>query len=161
MSRKPLTRRGEYHQKIDYSEAEQMLRAGATQQEVADKFGVTQAAVSNAVKRGMVDMEARRPEGRAVPWSPISPEHRQDYLARMLRAAHRREQGLKSSSIWEARLDGFLKSMDEGGWVVDYDPIEGFRRVPRRLGVDKGLVREPLLDDRGRLRRKPQVRKAS
>lgn len=161
MSRKPLTRRGEYSQKIDYSEAEQMLRAGATQQEVADRFGVSQAAISNAVARGRIDMAPRRPEGRAIPWTPIKLEHRQDYLARMLRAAHRREQGMTSSSFWESRLDGFLRAMEDGGWVVDYDPDEGFKKVPRRLGVDQGLVREPHLDDRGRVRRRPKLRKTA
>ena len=143
MSKKPLTRRGEYHQKIDYSEAEQMLRAGATQQQVADKFGVSQAAVSNAIARGMIEYKTNRPKTSGVPWSPVAPEHREQYLVRMLRAAQRREEGLTNSPFWEDRLDGFLRKMEEEGWVVDYDPSEGFKRVPRRPGVDLGLVREP------------------
>jgi DNA-binding CsgD family transcriptional regulator len=148
-----LTRRGAWAQKLDYSEAEQMLRAGATQQEVADRFDVSQAAVSNAIRRGVIKADTNRTETRAVPWSPIAPEHRDQYLVRMLRAYHRREKGLKSAPVIEAQLDTFLRKVEEGDWVVDYSPTDGFVRVPRREGVDLGLVREPGLDNRGRPRR--------
>src|SRR5690349_15009401 len=110
-------------QKIDYSEAEQMLRAGKTQQEVAEKFGVTQAAVSANIKRGNIKVEyPNQTEGRAVPWHPIRPEHRDRYLIRMLRAKARRDQGLKSAAVLEAMLDKFLQSADEQGFVIHYDP---------------------------------------
>lgn len=140
-------------QRIDYSEATQMLRGGATQQEVADTFGVTQAAVSANIKRGNIKVEyPNQAEGRAVPWHPIRPEHRDRYLVRMLRAAHRREQGLKSAAVLEAMLDKFLEAAKEQDFVITYDPDteEGFFRVPRRVGVDTGLVRDPGLDDKGR-----------
>ena len=154
-----LTTRGAWAQKIDYSEAEQMLRAGATQQEVADHFGVSQGAVSNAIRRGALKADTNRPERRAVPWSPVLPQHRDQYLVRMLRAAHRRDQGLGSAAVIEAQLDKFLEAVERDGFVVDYRPDldekRGFVRVPRRQGVDEWLVREPQLDDRGRPRRKP------
>lgn len=140
-------------QRINYAEATQLLRAGATQREVAEKFGVTQAAVSANVKRGNIKVEyPNQTEGRAVPWHPIRVEHRDRYLIRMLRANHRREQGLKSAPVLEAMLDKFLEAAEEQDFVVTYDPDteEGFFRVPRRIGIDEGLVRNPDLDDQGR-----------
>lgn len=157
MTQRRQQRAGGGIQKIDYAEATRMLRGGATQREVADHFGVTQAAVSANIKRGNIKIEyPNQTEGRAMPWHPIKPEHRDRYLARMLRANHRRSQGLTSAPVLEAMLDKFLQSADEGDWVVHYDPdtVEGFFRVPRRHGVDEGLVRNPDLDDRGRPVRK-------
>ncbi|HLN78767.1 MAG TPA: hypothetical protein VK204_17110 [Nocardioidaceae bacterium] len=147
-------------QKIDYSEATQMLRSGKTQREVADHFGVTQAAVSANIKRGNIKIEyPNQTEGRSVPWHPILPEHRDRYLIRMLRANHRREQGLANAPVLEAMLDKFLVAAEEQDFVVTYDPDteEGFFRVPRRVGIDEGLIRNPDLDDEGRPLRKLQV----
>jgi hypothetical protein len=69
---------------------------------------------------------------------------------------------MKSAPVIEAQLDTFLRSMAEGGWVVEYDPEkypdEGFVRVPRREGIDEGLIREPGLDNRGRPKRPKNAR---
>lgn len=130
-----------------------MLRAGATQAEVAEKFGVTQAAVSANIKRGNIKIDyPNQTAGRSVPWHPIRPEHRDRYLIRMLRAKARRDQGLKSAPVLEAMLDKFLQAAEEQDFVVTYEPLteEGFFRVPRRVGVDEGLVRNPDLDDHGK-----------
>lgn len=140
--------------RIDYSEAEQMLRAGATQQEVADRFVVTQPAVYAAIKRGRIkgiEYDRATKEDSAVPWHPIRPEHRDRYLVRMLRAARRREAGLPVSPVIDRQLDKFLVRLTELDAVVHYDPDteQGFFRVPRRKGVDKGLVREPGIGDDG------------
>lgn len=151
--RTKLTRRGEWAQKIDYKEAEQMLRAGKTQSEVAARFDVTQGAVSNAITRGNINIDTGRTNRRDIPWHPIRPEHRDKYLVRMLRVAARRDQGLKSTPVLEAMLDKFLEKAEAGGWVVTYDPEnypdEGFVRVPRRVGVDTWLVRDPSVDGHG------------
>lgn len=140
-------------QRIDYSEAEQLLRTGKTQTEVADLFGVTQAAVAGAIRRGRIKVQYDRVDSdkSGIPWSPIRPEHRQKYLARMLRAAARRADGRGNAPVIEAQLDLFLKRLNELDAVVHYDPDteEGFFRVPRRHGIDKGLIREPHLDDDG------------
>jgi hypothetical protein len=154
MSRKPIGEGKGWRQKVDYKEAEQMLRAGKTQQEVAEHFGVSQSAVSLGIKRANIKADTNRAEGRAVPWHPIAIQWRDQYLARMLRAAHRRNQGIKSSAFTEAQLDTFLRAMTEQGFVIDYDDETGFHKVPRRLGVDFGMVKEPMLDDRGRKRKK-------
>ena len=138
-------RRGSGVQRVDYAEATKMLRSGATQQEVADRFGVTQAAVSANIQRGNIKVDTGRAEGRAMPWYPIRPEHRDRYLARMLRANHRREQGLKNAPVLDAMLDKFLQAAAEEDFVITYDPDteEGFFRVPRRPGIDEGLIRNP------------------
>lgn len=147
-------------QRIDYSEAEQMLRAGKTQQEVAEHFGATQSAIGQAVRRGRIKLEnPKHASGRAMPWR-VSEEHHQKYLARMLRSYHRQEQGLPNAAPLQRMLDSFLKSMEEADAVVHYDPDleEGFIRVKRRPGVDDHpLIRRDDLDDDGKpLRPKPK-----
>lgn len=147
-------------QRIEYAEAEQMLRAGATQQEVADRFGVTQSGVQRAIARGRIKdivYDRTATDESAIPWHPIRPEHRSRYLVRMLRAAARRDRGEKSAPVIEAQLDNFLKQIEELDFVVHYDPDteEGFHRVPRRGGIDQGLIRNPYLDDQGMQIRKP------
>ena len=141
-------------QRIDYSEASVMLRAGKTQQEVADHFGVTQPAINRAIWRGRIKgitYDRATKDNTGVPWSPIRPDHRARYLVRMLRAAARRDRGEKNAPIREAELDNFFKQVESMDFVVHYDPDtgEGFHRVPRRHGIDKGLVRDPWLDDDG------------
>ena len=63
-----------------------MLRSGKTQQQIADRFAVTQAAVSAAIARGAIKhrYEKEIPD-RAMPWR-AKLEHQQRYLARMIRA---------------------------------------------------------------------------
>lgn len=129
-----------------------MLRSGATQAEVGARFGVSQAAISAAIRRGRIKWERpNQAEGRAVPWHPIRKEHRDQYLIRMLRVNHRRQQGLPSAAVLEAMLDNFLADAQARDFVVTYDPDteQGFFRVSRRPGVDRGLVRDPSVDDRG------------
>lgn len=141
-------------QRIDYAEAAIMLRAGKTQQEVADHFGVQQPAVNRAIWRGRIKdiaYDRSKTDESGVPWSPIRPEHRSRYLVRMLRAATRQQRGEKNAPILQAQLDNFLKQVEEMDFVIHYDPDteEGFFRVPRRKGIDKGLIRDPYLDDNG------------
>lgn len=150
-------------QRIDYNEAEQMLRAGKTQQEIADRFGVTQAAISAAIKRGAIKHAYEvEMEGRAMPWR-VRQEHQHRYLARMIRAWHRRQHGLKSAPPFERMLDSFLESVDRDGFVVTYLPDieEGFVRVERRPGIDDHpLLRRDDLDERGRrVRGTEEIRK--
>ena len=148
-------------QKIDYAEAEQMLRDGKTQQEVAERFGVTQPAINRAIWRGRIKditYDKATMDESGVPWHPVRPEHRSRYLVRMIRAAARRDRGESNSPVIEAQLDNFLKHMEELDAVVHYDPDtdEGFFRVPRRHGVDTGIVRDPYLDDDGLRIQKPK-----
>ena len=131
-----------------------MLRAGMTQQDVAEHYTVTQAAVSLAIKRGHIKMDYDRVgDDGMIPWAPIKREHRGRYLVKMLRAARRRELGLKNSPALEADLDLFLSSLTDNHAVVHYEPEteQGFFRVPRRDGVDTWLVRDPSKADDGSL----------
>lgn len=137
-------------QKLDYSEVSQLLRAGWTQQQVADKFGTTQGAVSLAKRRGNV-------EGGPIyvrsdmPWK-IRPEHMSLHLPKMLRANARREAGESLGPSIGHLLDAFLASMKELDAVVHYEPEVSpyFFRVARRPGIDTSLVRDPSYDDLGR-----------
>lgn len=151
-------------QRIDYKMAEQMLRSGATQREVAEKFGVTQAAISRAVTRGAIKHEyTSYAQGRSMPWH-IREEHQNKYLARMLRAHHRKEQGLTSAPPLERMLESFLRSAEEQDFVITYDPDteDGFFRVPRRPGVDDlPLIRRDDLDDKGRPVRRRRSRSST
>lgn len=135
-----------------------MLRSGATQGEVAEHFDVTQSAVAVAISRGNIAHEYREmSKTRAMPWR-LLPEHQQKYLARMLRAAHRREQGLTNAPPLERMLVTFLRSMEEADAVITYRPEleDGFVRVKRRPGVDTHpLIRADDLDDNGKPVRKP------
>lgn len=140
-------------QRIDYSEAEQLLRQGKTQEDVAETFGVSQSAVAVAISRGRIKFDyPTQAKGKAMPWT-IREEHQQRYLARMLRAYHRREQGLTNAPPLERMLVTFLRSMEESDAVIHYDPEleEGFVRVKRRPGVDDHpLIRRDDLDDDGK-----------
>src|SRR5512139_308063 len=154
-----VTKQG--RQRLDYSEAEQMLRAGKTQAEVAEHFGVKQPAVSLAIARGNISdiaYDRTATDESAIPWHPIRPEHRSRYLVRMLRAAARRDRGEASAPVIEAQLDKFLEQAEKMDFVVHYDPDtnEGWFRVERRPGVDKGLIRDPYTDDNGLPIRNPQ-----
>ena len=155
------TKPGAGVQRIDYSVAEQMLRAGATQQEVADHFGVTQPAINRAIWRGRIKditYDRAKKDESGIPWHPIKAEHRSRYLVRMLRAAARRSRGEKSAPVIEAQLDAFLAQTREHDFVIHYEPEtqEGFFRVPRRPGIDTGLVRDPYFDDNGKPIRNPE-----
>lgn len=145
-------------QRIDYAEAAKMLRAGASQQAVADYFGVGQAAVSRAISRGAIkgiEYDRTKTDESPIPWSPIRKEHRNSHLARMLRAAARRERGDRSAPVIEAQLDLFLKDLRKRDLVVDYDPETGWTRVPRRRRVDLWLIRDPYRADDGSLISRP------
>lgn len=139
-------------QRIDYATAERMLRDGATQGEVAEHFDVTQSAVAVAIRRGNINYEnTANAKGRAMPWT-LREEHQQKYLARMLRAHHRREQGLTNAPVLERMLESFLRTMSEADSVITYrqETEDGFLRIKRRPGVDDHpVIRRDDLDDNG------------
>lgn len=136
-----------------------MLRSGMTQQEVGDHFGVTQAAVADAIRRDRIKFTyENQPKDRAMPWR-VRPEHQNKYLARMLRAAHRRDQGLTNAPPIERMLESFLTSAERDDFVITYDPDteDGFFRVQRRPGVDDlPLIRRDDLKDDGTPARRPR-----
>lgn len=131
-------------QRLDYSEAEQMLRAGATQQAVAEKFAVSQAAVSLAIRRGNIKFDTGYE--RRLPWR-MKTEHVHLAIPRGLRLAMRVQAGETEGMPEYLRREGegFIRTLDELDAVIHYDPdvAPHFFRVPRRHGIDEGLVREP------------------
>ena len=135
-----------------------MLRSGMTQLEVGNHFGVTQSAIADAIRRDRIKFDyANLTKERAMPWR-VRPEHQNKYLARMLRAAHRRDQGLTNAPPIERMLDSFLRSVERDDFVITYDPDteDGFFRVARRHGVDDQplIRRDDLKDDGTPIRRK-------
>ena len=132
-------------QRLDYSEAEQMLRSGATQHDVAAKFGVSQSAVSLAIKRGNIKHETGFE--RRLPWK-MHNEHVNLSIPRGLRLALRVQAGEEMPEYLRHEGEGFIKTLDELDAVIHYEPEipPHWFRVPRRPGIDLGLVREPDVD---------------
>ena len=121
-----------------------MLRAGATQQEVAEKFGVSQSAVSLAIRRGNIKHETGFE--RLLPWH-MRAEHVNLAIPRGLRLAIRVQRGdTKDMPDYLRREgEGFIRTLEELDAVIHYEPDVApfWFRVPRRHGVDTGLIREP------------------
>lgn len=128
---------------IDYSEAEQLLRSGLSQTEVAARFGVKQAAISMAISRGRIKYDTG--VRRLLPWKNIKPEHLRLNVPRQLRAAMHLAAGDEQPPVVEMQARRFIDELDRLGAVIHYDPdLEPYWfRVPRRPGVDLGFVREP------------------
>ena len=149
MSTRVAPRRIGGKQILDYSEVGQLLRQGKTQLEVATLFGVTQAAISQARRRGNVRDGDTRNMG-SLPWD-VRPQHQSQFIPKMLRCAARVEAGHTIGVSLQPQLAVFLRSLTELDAVIHYDPelTPPFVRVPRRQGVDTWLVRDPHLDDDG------------
>lgn len=79
-----------------------------------------------------------------IPWE-IKEEHRWGYPVAMLRIESRRRGGFEMRAADEERLASFKETLYADDLVVHYDPDteQGWWLVPRRPGVDKGLIREP------------------
>lgn len=134
-------------QLLDYAEATKMLRSGATQQAVAQRFGVSQSAVSTAIKRGRIKHDTGFE--RRLPWH-MKPEHVNLAVPRNLRLAMRLKAGDTDMPAYlRQQGEGFLRTLEDAGAVIHYEPdIPPFWfRVPRREGIDEGLIREPGYED--------------
>lgn len=149
-ARKFRRKGGQGPQVLDYAEVNKLLRAGYTQQQVADKAGTTQSAISAARRRGVVT-EGRGWVRSAIPWA-LRPEHRNLNVPKMLRCAARLEAGETIGESNRKAARQFIEGLRLQGAVIHYDPEVApyFFRVPRREGVDAWLVRDPSLDNRGR-----------
>jgi hypothetical protein len=124
-----------------------MLRAGATQQQVAQKFGVSQSAVSLAIKRGRIKFDTGFE--RLLPWQ-MKADHINLSVPRGLRLALRVQRGDDQDMppYLKAQGEGFIRTLEEMDAVIHYDPdvYPHWFRVPRRHGIDRGLIREPSVD---------------
>ena len=138
----------------DKDELLRMVRAGMTQQEIADETfrrtgqRVTRAAVSAALSRaGVPPMRNRYPE--LLPWR-VRVEHDSHYALRMLRAEARQRRGEELPHQEESRLETWKNTLRKNNVVVHYDPDApgGFFYVKARR-QDTDLIRLP--DERQRV----------
>ena len=138
---------------------DQLLRwrnAGMTQQQMADLINdnnrallgddftpVTRSAISVALSRAhKADKRPSYPQ--EIPWSPIAREHQKDHLLTMLRTWARINRGDPTvPELARRRFENFRDRLERDGQVVDYGATEGFHLVPRRRGIDHGLIRKP------------------
>lgn len=109
-----------------------------------EKYGIetTQPMWSNFRSRNQIPRRIARNE-ELIPWG-VKEEHRYNQIVIMLRQEGRRREGLPLTKDYEARVDAWLKMLEEEGVVVHYDPEteEGFFYVPREDG-DDDIIRKP------------------
>ncbi|GAB2733515.1 hypothetical protein [Nocardioides pakistanensis] len=77
-----------------------------------------------------------------IPWH-VNPEHRHDYDVLNLRAEARIRSGREVSQQMRTQVAAWKRRLLESGMVIDYDPVEGFRRVASRPNIDGDLIRRP------------------
>lgn len=79
-----------------------------------------------------------------VPWK-VRPDHANAFPLVMLRLAARRDAGQTLPEERQAKLDRWVARLQEEDAVVAYvrDSADGFHYVPRRHGIDTGLIRVP------------------
>lgn len=103
---------------------------------------VTRQAISAWRKRRGADMRPLSP--KAVPWN-LREEHRQTEPAKVIRWHARVERGEELSPADQVRYDRALEHLRAHDLVFHYEPDteQGWFLVPRRPGVDTGIVRVP------------------
>ena len=77
-----------------------------------------------------------------LPWK-LSKEHERTRDATYLRVEARLRAGLPVNDQHYRGWDKWRRQLTSAGLVVDYDPVQGFRWVAPRPGVDDDLVRVP------------------
>lgn len=125
-------------------ELQKMLERGMTHREIAEAVSretghpVRRSTVSAAIHRAGLS-DAAKKYSDELPWT-VREEHLTHYAARMLRLLGRRRAGIQNSAEMDARLDGWLRQLDENHAVVTYLPetSEGFFYVdgePNEKGI--------------------------
>jgi hypothetical protein len=130
--------------RIDYTEAERLLRQGLSQAEVAARFGVHQPAIAVAIARGRIRHDSGYQRWLPKQWK-ISRSHTNRSLPRKLRMALRLQAGEHLEPKYRDQAEGFIRKLHELDAVIHFDPeVEPyFFRVRRRPGIDEGLIRNP------------------
>lgn len=107
-----------------------------------ENISVTRQAIS-AWRRRRGERK-RQMAPRAIPWN-LRPEHIMSEPARVVRWHARVERGDRLSHDERARYEKALNFLRERDLVFHYDPDtpEGWCLVPRRPGIDTGVVRVP------------------
>lgn len=124
-----------------------LLSATMTDQEIADRYGVTRPAVAYWRKAAGIskDTPERLSHKKFIPWT-VAEKDGQHHFARMLRAYSTRQQGKPVRDTESKQLDALLAFLDEEGLVIDYDREKGWG-YRRRLPSDTGIIREPDTPD--------------
>lgn len=108
------------------SELTKLVEQGLTHQEIVDHLRATQgiwvsrSTVSVALSRAGLTQSARRYRSE-IPWK-VRGEHLTQYPARMLRLLGRRNAGHELTGDEASRLDSWVESLAERGFVVAYAP---------------------------------------
>lgn len=73
-----------------------------------------------------------------TPWMDIRREHQDTHDIHMLRKESARRKGKRFPPAENARIDSYLRGLNEDGCVVEYrrDSKNGFHHVPRRPGEE-------------------------
>jgi hypothetical protein len=124
--------------------------AGMTNQEIAEKYGVTPEAVrQQLVKAGYHRPKVRPSNAYYIPWR-LRGDHVGDTIARRLRSYSKRQQGKPLSASEERLLNDWLEYMEGANPTglplsVHYDRSDpaGFWLEPRRTG-DRDFIHPPL-----------------
>lgn len=130
------------------SELEAWVNQGMTHDQIVEKIkrekhvDVTRSAVSVALSRA--GRTTRTIEDKAVPWV-IRPEHSNKIDLHLLRVHKRITEGEQVRDSDRRRYESWKAKLDAEDAVVHYEPrsAAGFWWVPRRPGIDNGLIREP------------------
>lgn len=129
----------------DTVELQALLRQGASQADIARRYGVTRQAVSKALAASHL----RQPRHSFKPYAPwkVRTVHQNAYQLRMLRLHGREQMGLPIAEGDKRQLEAFRARLDELDVVVDYDREEGFFYVPREEGDTEYHARYSEPDD--------------
>lgn len=130
-------------------EATRWIKEGKTYgwiiEEIERKYGVRigHATLSDLRRRKGIPRRSIRSDD-LIPWA-VLPEHRHRFAVQMLRALGRRRAGMSNSPKIESKLNAWLRSLEEQGAVVHYDPDteQGWWYVPRRPDIDTDVIRVP------------------
>lgn len=123
---------------------EQLLGAGLTQKQIAERYQVSRSAIAMAISR--LGLRSARPRERymdTLPWT-LSPRHRYDRDAKNLRLEGRRRRGLSLSDEEIQRLTAWRAELDRLNAVIVYDARteSGFYWLPRNES-DDDIIRRP------------------
>lgn len=77
-----------------------------------------------------------------IPWT-VEREHRHTHDVIMLRYEARRREGRPITPSAARDLEAWLRGLSARNQVIDYCPVQGFRKMARRPGLDLDLVRVP------------------
>lgn len=127
---------------------DRLTREGKTDREILEYLEKHENIVTT--RQALSIRRRRRGDGMrpavtsSIPWK-LRQEHTATEPARAIRWHARREAGLPLSPTEERRLDRVVDHLAEVGGVLHYDPNlpDGWVIVPRREGVDTGIVRDP------------------